>query len=258
MVLCWDQDAGKLGTMVVDYLNQQLAAEEMGHIEPGPFYSFDGVRIEGNVIQCPETRFYICPNHELLTVKASPPHHQHHSFLNTLLDLAQHSCRVTELYTIGGMMSLMAHSNPRIISTVTNQPTLRDELRACGLDTGLNFQTPFGGHPTLNSYLLWLAQDRDIAGANLWVQIPFYLAVATDLAATKYTLWFLDKKLGLGLDFTDLDQQVDQQNARVDQLRAQDQEINGYINKLENGITLDDEENAKLTGAVTTFLEQIS
>ena len=65
----------------------------------------------------------------------------------------------------------------------------------------MDFETPPGSRPTLNSYLLWMAKTRNLAAANLWVPVPFYLMSNDDPDSHKKALEFLDNRLDLNLNF---------------------------------------------------------
>lgn len=256
LIVSWSQDVGQLGSRVVDYLNKKLAAEELGDIKPVPFFSFGGVRIEDDVIHFPESKFYSCERNDLLIFKSSPPSYEQYKFLNSVIDFAQDYCKVKEFYTLGGIVSSMAHTSPRRILTVVNQSELKEVLRKYGLETNMEFETPRGGRPTLSSFLLWVAKRRNLAGVNLLTEVPFYLAAVEDLRAIRYTLWFLDKRFALGVDFGELDLEIEKQNVRIEQLRGQNLEVSKFIEMLESGIALSEEENEKLAKEVTEFLAE--
>lgn len=255
LLVGWSQDIGKLGPKVIDYLNKKLGAEEFGELEPEAFSSFGGVQIEDNVIQFPESKFYSCPKNNLLIFESSPPRYEHYKFLNSVLDFAQHCDKVNELYTLGGIVSLMSHTAPRRILTVVNQPESKEMLARHGLETAMDYESPHGQMPSLSGFLLWLAKRRNITGVNLWTEVPFYLAAVEDLKAIKYTLGFLNKRFELNLDFGDLDLKIRQQNERIKQLREQNPEVNKYIEMLERGIMLSEDENEELAKEMTKFLE---
>jgi len=108
----------------------------------------------------------------------------------------------------------------------------------------------------ISSYLLWAAVIRGIPGVSLWPEIPFYLASREDPAAIKLTLSFLDSRFNLGLDLEEFDLKIGSQNERIALLRADNAEINEYINQLETGFTLNEEEQVKLARAVYEVLQK--
>ena len=256
LLVGWEPDIGNLGLRVIDYLNKKLEAEEIGEIEPEGFSTFRGVQIQDNVIQFPESKFYACQKYDLLLLKSSRPQYEHYRFVTLVLDFAQLHCKARELYTIGGIASLMAHTTPRRISTVVNQPKFKEMLASYGLETGMNYESPPGERPSLSSLLSWSARRRNIGGVNLWTIVPLYLAAVEDLKAISDTLWFLDRRFQLNLDFGDFNLEISRQNERLTQLREQSPEINKLIGMLERGIMLNVDENEKLTEEVTAFLKE--
>ncbi len=171
-----------------------------------------------------------------------------------VLDIAEHYCGVKEFYTIGGIVSLIAHTTRRRILTIVNQPELKSMLAGHGLDTDLDYRTPPGGRPTLSSFLLWVAKRRNIGGANLWGQVPFYLATGEDPRAWKTVIEFFDKRFNLAIDLEEIDQQVEEQERKINQLRMENREIDACLGTLERGGVLTHEENEKLVQEIDNLL----
>ena len=76
LVVGWSMDAGQLGTRVTDYLIRKLGGQSFCEIEPVDFFPLGGVAIEGNLVQFPESKFYACPNNDLLVFESAPPGHE--------------------------------------------------------------------------------------------------------------------------------------------------------------------------------------
>jgi predicted ATP-grasp superfamily ATP-dependent carboligase len=120
----------------------------------------------------------------------------------------------------------------------------------------MDYETPPGQRPTLNSFLLWVAKRRNIAAASLWVPIPFYLVAAEDPQAWRKTVEFLDRRFGLGIDFRDLDEDAARQNEKLAELRSRSSEVDSYIRKLESNLGLTQEENEKLVKEVAELFRR--
>lgn len=251
LVVGWDKDAGALSPKVFEYLNRKMNLRSFCEVEAADFFSLGGVAIENNVAQFPEGKFYCCENSHLLIFNGSEPRFERYRFLNAISDLAEHYCKIRELYTIGGTISPIAHTGARKISTVFSQQQFQKELQAYGLEN-----MTWEGPPAISSYLLWVAKRRDIAGVSLWTQVPFYLADCEDFQAIKVTLSFLDERFNLEFDLKDLDDNIKQQNAELDELRQEDSEVNRYIGALESGLSLSEEEQMELTRNVTEVLKK--
>ena len=256
LVVGWSEDAGKLGTKVIDYLNKKLGGEEFGEIEPTDFFPLGGVSIEDDVAQFPESKFYCCQEKNLVIFKSNSPRSEWYKFLNSVLDVAEHYCHTKELYTIGGMVSLSAHTAPRQLLAITNSPEMKTALSQYDLARDMDYETPPGQRPTLSAYLLWAAKRRNIPGASLWVPIPFYLVSTEDPKAWRKAVQFFDNRFGLGIDFRDLDEEVARQNEKIAELRNRFPELDDYFHRLESNLSLTEEEHGKLIKEIEEFLRK--
>jgi proteasome assembly chaperone (PAC2) family protein len=256
LVVGWSQDAGKLGGRVIDYLNRKLGAEPFAEIALENFFSLGGVAVEDDVAHFPESRFYCCDDKNLILFKSTPPSFDWYKFLSAVLDIAQKYCHVKEVLVIGGMVSPGAHTAPRMVMPIVNSQEMKASLNEFGAGVDMDYETPPGQRPTISSYLLWTAKGRNIDGASLWVPVPFYLMSVDDPRACKRVIEFLDNRLGLGVDCTDLNDEIAEQNHKLAELTSQTPEIGGYIEKLESSQMLSSEEGEKLAKDVEDFLKK--
>lgn len=256
MVVGWTMDAGRLGSRATDYLVSKLGGRAFCEIEPIDFFPLSGVTIANDIVYFPDSKFYACPEKNLVVFQSTPPSYEWYRFLNLILDVAQDYCHVREIYNIGSMIALGAHTAPRQFFGTINSNEMKAELSDYSLTREIDYETPPGGKPTLNSYFLWAEKRRHIPGANLWVPVPFYLVSAEDPEAYRSVLGFLDDRLDLGLDFTDLDEQASLQNEKIDRVRAEQPEVDRIISKLERGLRLDEGEGEKLAQEVGDFLRE--
>lgn len=256
LIVGWEADAAQLGTNVTEYLRKNLDAQAFCEIEPAEFFPLGGVAIENDMVQFPQSIFYACPEHDLVIFRSTIPRYEWSKFLNLIIDVALDYCHAKEIYTIGGMITLAAHTTPRDSWATFNSPQIKKALSSYQLSREMDFETPPGGRPTLNSFLLWVAKTRNLAGANFWVPMPFYLINAYDPEAYKKALEFFDNRLDLSLDFDDVDASIRQQNAKLGRLRQASPEIDGYIRKLESNLRLSAEEHENLAKAVDNCLKK--
>jgi len=256
LVVGWSSDAGKLGSKVTNYLNKKLGSQALVEIEPTDFFPLGGVTIENDLIQFPESKFYSCPQNDLVIFKGDAPSYEWFKYINLILDVAGHYGRVKELYTIGGMVSLSAHTTPRELLSTFNSLELKQALSQYNLGRNMDYQTPPGQRPTLNSLLLWVARQRNIPGVSLWVPIPFYLVTVEDTKAQRKVLEFFDQRFGLQIDFQDIDEEIRKQNEKIAQVRLLSQEVDEYISRLESNLRLSEEESEKLVKQIEEFLKK--
>jgi proteasome assembly chaperone (PAC2) family protein len=154
------------------------------------------------------------------------------------------------------MIGFNAHTAPRELLAVVNSVEMKETLSQYDLGREMDYQTPPGERPTLNSFLLWIAKGRNIPGVSLWVPIPFYLAAMEDTQAQKKVLNFFDERFDLKIDFSDLDQEIREQNEQLALARSHFPEIDDYINRLESNLILSEEENRGLIEKIEDFLRR--
>jgi proteasome assembly chaperone (PAC2) family protein len=256
LVVGWNEDAGILGVSVTDYINEKLGGIAFAEIEPLDFFPLGGVSIEDDLAQFPEGKFYCCSENNLLIFKGNVPTFEWYKLLSLILDIAKHYGHVKELFTVGGMIYPGAHTVPRSLMAIANSTAMKAALSQYDLAGDIDYESPPGQRPTLNSFLLWVARRRNINGANLWVPIPFYLVPTGDPQACRKTLDFLDRRFDLGIDFTDLDEHIVRLNNRIAQLRTNSPEVDGYISKLESNQTLNQEEYDRLAMEVVEHIKR--
>lgn len=255
LVVGWTGEASTLGARVTDYLNKKLGGQSFGEIEPTEFFPLAGVTVEDDLVHFPESRFYAFPENDLVVLRSDPPSYDWYKFLNLILDTAE-NCRVKEIYAIGGMVSLSAHTTPRQLLGTFNSPELKEALNSYNLDIRMNYETPPGQRPTLNSFLLWVANRRNVPGVSLWVPIPFYLLAVDDPKAEKRVLEFFNRRFDLDLDLSDLDREIKNQNVKLAQARESSPEIDESIKRLESNLTLSPEENQRLVREIEKSLRE--
>ncbi len=95
---------------------------------------------------------------------------------------------------------------------------------------------------------------RNIPCANLWVPVPFYLVSSYDPASYNRVIEFLNHRLNLGLDLSDLDDRARILNEKIAGIRITSPEVNGNIEKMENNQRLAEEEGEKLVGEIEELL----
>jgi proteasome assembly chaperone (PAC2) family protein len=246
LIISWTVDAIGLGEQVTDYLNRELRNRCFYDIEPNDYFPLHGVTIENDIIQLPESRFFAGVKKNIIVFQSPPPRFEWYRFINLLLEVARDYCHVNEIYTIDSMVSLIAHTAPREILGNFSSVETKNELEGFGLGSSWNYETPPGQRPTLNSFLLWSAQQKNMRAAALWVPIPFYMVTIGDFQAQQRVLEFLNRRLNLGMTLADLDERTRWQNSIIMQACETVPEIDRLIKKVEAGDQLSPEESQQL------------
>jgi proteasome assembly chaperone (PAC2) family protein len=254
LVVCWESDAGQIGEKITEYINHELKGQAFCEISPEEFFPLGGVVIEKDIVFFPETTFYSFNDRDIVVLFSSIPRFEYHRFLNLIIDVAQDTCHAKEIYTIGGMISMEAHSAPRDAWATFNSIQIKNSLSSYELSREMDFETPPGGRPTLNSFLLWTAKQRGLDGANLWLQIPFYLVDYDDPKAQKRALEFLDSRLDLRLNFARIDAEILHQEERLNRLCQEKPEVGRSIKKLEENEELSEAEHETLVKVIDEYL----
>jgi proteasome assembly chaperone (PAC2) family protein len=254
LVIGWESDTAQLGAKVTDYLIKNLNMQAFCDINPVEFFPLGGVAIENDIVQFPQSTFYACHEHNLIIFRSAIPRYEWYKFLNLIIDVAQEYYHVKEMYAVGGMVTLMPHTVSRDSWATFNSPQIKKALSPYQLSREMDFETPPGSRPTLNSYLLWIAKTRDLPAVNLWIPVPFYLMSNDDPGSHKKALEFIDNRLDLHLDFKDIDASIKQQNEKLERLRKSATEIDESIRKLENEQPISEEERENLVKAIDDCL----
>jgi proteasome assembly chaperone (PAC2) family protein len=250
LIVSWQtHDVGKIGAKVINFLNEKLGGQEIGEIKPLGFFPLGGAAFKDDLIQVPESKFWACEGNNFLFFKSDEPKYEKYKFLNLVLDLAEYHYKAKELYTVSGTVSPIAHTSPRQILAVFNQPELKEKLQGYGL-TDMDYE----GEPAISSYLLWVAKGRGLSGVSLWPEVPFYLAGKGDPEAIRLSLSFLDRRFKLGLDLRGFELEVRKQKEKLARLRRENPEIDKSMQMLERGISLTREEQIKLAQGVYELL----
>ena len=256
LVIGWESDTAQLGARVTDYLIKNLNMQAFCDINPVEFFPLGGVAIENDIVQFPQSTFYACHEHNLIVFRSAIPRYEWYKFLNLIIDVAQEYYHVKEMYAVGGMVTLTPHTVSRDSWATFSSPQIKKALSAYQLSREMDFETPPGSRPTLNSYLLWIAKTRDLPAVNLWIPVPFYLMSNDDPGSHKKALEFIDNRLDLHLDFKDIDASIKQQNEKLERLRKSATEIDESIRKLENEQPISEEERENLVKAIDGCLRK--
>lgn len=248
LLITWSADAGRLGPTMVDQLRRQLQFTEFAEIEPLGFFPTGGVVIDDDVVQFPASKFYARPGSELIVFHSMQPQSKLHSFLSTVVDVAQ-QFKVKDAYIAAGLGSRMAHVDKRRVRTIVNMPEVKEQLSSLGLDTWMSYQGP----PSINSFFLWVARNRSLPAATFWGEIPFYLSGLVDWRGVQVMLGAIMRKFALELSFEQIDREVDTQQARLEELMKQNLEVGNAIGRLERGEQLTREEAESLARNVVEW-----
>jgi predicted ATP-grasp superfamily ATP-dependent carboligase len=250
LIVGWMKDIGDVSRGVADFLAGAAGGHSFCQIEPADFFAVGGVTVESNIATFPQSRFFHDDRSNVLLLRSDEPQARRYEFLNAVLDLAEHY-KVESLYTVDGIASMIAHTSERRVFGVFNSAEIQTKLKWY-LPMGLSWQGP----PHMSTYLLWLARQRQLPAAGLWVEVPFYLSGRQDAQAVRAAASLLGQIIGWDHDTDELDRRVAEQEETLAGLRDEDPEIDARIQALEQGDSLDSDEQAELMEAIQGALRK--
>ena len=256
LVVTWNEDGGRLGPGIAEYLAWKLPFHLLAEVEPELFFPLAGVSIDNDAAKFPYIRFYYCPEKSLVVLRTDPPAFEWHAFLEQVLGLAQDLCHVKEVYTVGSMITLAHHNQPRQLLSVSNSADMKRALTQYDVYTGMEYQSSNGQHPSMASYVMWAAARKNMPGANLWIPIPFYLSMSKDVRSWKRALQFLNERLSMDIDLTDLDSVADRNDAKIADVIGRVPHLGEYMRKIQSSSPLTQEESEQLAREVTEALRE--
>jgi predicted ATP-grasp superfamily ATP-dependent carboligase len=248
-VVGWTKDAGAVSGTAVNYLVEASTGSRFCQVEPVGFFPVGGVTVENDVAQFPESELSYSQAANVVVLRSDEPQTHRYEFLEGIVDFAQHYARTATLYTINGLPALIPHTATRRVFGVYNGPAVQTKLRPL-VSAGMTWQ----GMPHLSTHLLWLARSQGLAGAGLWVEVPFYLTDYQDLWAVKSAVSLLGIILGQHWELDKLDRFIDEEDEKFGRLRKEDRDIDAKIRNLEEGHSLDRQEQMELAEAVQNAL----
>ncbi|OHB63460.1 MAG: hypothetical protein A2Y77_00775 [Planctomycetes bacterium RBG_13_62_9] len=253
VIVGWTGDIGSVSSGVVDFLADASGGGSFCQLDPVDFFAVGGVTVEDDVAQYPQSRFSCDERRNLMILRSDEPQVHKYEFLGSVFDLVKYYGGTDGLYTVNGIASMIPHTAGRRVFLVCNDPVMQHELRQF-VSAGLTWQGP----PHTSTFLLWLAKDRQLTGAGLWVEVPFYLANYEDARAVGTGVSSIGRILGRSYDLDELDRRIADQDETLAQLRGEDPEIDAKIYALEQGEMLNRDEQQELAEAVQDALREHS
>lgn len=234
-------NAASLSIEVISQLQSLLATDAIGTLEAPECYVITNpslanrpiAAIRGGVIE--ELRFPLAELHawhgaetqpDLLLLRGVEPDLHWPDFIDAIGSVMTRF-GVRRVYTIGSYFDQIPHTRPPRISAVVSDPRLKGELRPHQVDF-----TGYAGPTSIQTFLLWTCQQRQVEGISLWGGVPPYLQGAYP----KGVLWLLSllsKLLGVAIDTGPLRTWASEFEAALQQQVARNEEVATFVKQLE-------------------------
>jgi proteasome assembly chaperone (PAC2) family protein len=276
-MLCAWSGIANVGLIAVNTMRRFMRAEEFGQIEPYGYFDPTHVVIASGLIEdmrFPTTRFFSHrrPDRDLVFVvgeRQPEDTEKAYEMASEVLEVAERlGCR--RVYTSGASVTAIHHTAKSRVWAAPNRRRLIPEIRRYGntvLMSEVDGTEGQGSITGLNGLLLGVAQSRDIEAVCLLGEVPYYLQGAPWPCpkASISVLEVLGGLLNISFDLSELRQSAVRVQASIDQiletraqLREEDPEIDARIRILEQGETLEREEQRELVEAVQGALKEQS
>jgi proteasome assembly chaperone (PAC2) family protein len=236
----WANAAG-LSIDVVSQLQSLLATEAIGTIEAPECYVITNpslanrpiTAIRGGLIEelhFPVTEVHALPGpgtqRELLLLQGPEPDLYWPDFIEVIWNLITRF-DVRRVYTIGSYYDQIPHTRPPRVSAVVSDLRLKAELRPHHVDF-----TGYEGPTSMQTYLLYTCQQRQVEGISLWGGVPPYLQGTFPRGVVRI-LSILSKLMALSIDTGALQTWIDEFESALQEQVAKNEELQSFLKQLE-------------------------
>jgi proteasome assembly chaperone (PAC2) family protein len=236
-------DAGDAASSAIRHLIEVWRAERLATIDPEEFYDFASTRPQVRLVDG-LTREIVWPINELwaastpggdvLLLVGAEPQLRWRTFCRQITDIAtdQH---VSLVLTLGALLADVVHSRPvSMIGTATDQ-SLIDRFQLARS----RYEGPTGILGVLNN----ACSQAGLPSASLWAAVPAY---APGIASPKAALALVERAaaiVGTPAAPGALDAAVAEYETEVAELVASDDDLAGYVSRLETYSDDEDDED---------------
>jgi proteasome assembly chaperone (PAC2) family protein len=191
---------------------------------------------------------------ELLLIQGLEPDLHWQEYVEALWSLIDRF-GVRRVYTIGSYYDQIPHTRPPHVTAVVSEARLRAALRSQHVDF-----TSYEGPTSIQTFLLYTCQQRQIEGVSLWGGVPPYLQGSYPKGVVRI-LSVLSKLIGFSIDSSVLQSWVSEFEGVLQQQVAKNDELQAFIKQLETAYdqTMTDsdvQEGDEIVEEIQQFLRQ--
>lgn len=163
---------------------------------------------------------------ELLLIEGVEPDLHWQDYIEALWSLITRY-GVRRVYTIGSYYDQIPHTRPPHVTAVVSDLHLKGELRSQHVDF-----TSYEGPTSIQTYILYTCQQRQVEGVSLWGGAPPYLQGSYPKGVVR-VLSILSKLMGFTIDSGAIQSWVTEFEDALQQQVAKNDELQGFISQLE-------------------------
>jgi predicted ATP-grasp superfamily ATP-dependent carboligase len=236
-------DAGEAASHALEFLVDELQAQTIAHIDAEEFYDFQQTRptvrlVGGEHRRIDWPRVEILAAHlpdadrDLVLLRGHEPNLRWRTFAGEIMDLS-HELGIELFVTLGALLADVPHTRPVQVVGSTADSSLAERL---GLSPS-RYEGPTGMIGVLGDE----AKRAALPSINIWAALPHYVQASPNPRAALALINKLEDLLPLTLDTETLADASETFDATVAEIVAEDPDLIGYVERLEE--EADREEN---------------
>ena len=226
-------DAADAATFAAGYLARHGGADQIAHIDPETHTDFQSRRPQVELVDgitrsivWPTSSFWIArfPERDLVVLRGIEPSYRWKSFCRAVLEV--HRATGCEMVvTFGALLADVPHTR-RV--KVTGTATDHELINRLSLEPS-RYEGPTGIVGVLHEE----CRAAGIPSVSLWAPVPHYIASPPNPPASAAILDRFSRLTGITLDLSRVQETVARWRTQVDQVAADDDDIRGYVERLE-------------------------
>jgi predicted ATP-grasp superfamily ATP-dependent carboligase len=231
-------DAGGAASLAAGYLRSVTDAERFAVIDSEPFVDYQQTRptvsmVDGDVrsVEWPVTEVFASQDHDLMIVLGTEPNMRWRAFSDSIVDLARrYRCEL--VITMGALLADTPHTRPVPVSASASDPDLMERH-------GL-VRSTYEGPTGIVGILHDSCSRAGLVSASLWAATPHYISAAPNPQAALALLERLAEVAGTPAGSPELERAASEYQLRVASAIADDPDVAGYVEQLEQAADRDD------------------
>ena len=231
-------DAGGAASLAAGYLRSVTDAERFAVIDSEPFVDYQQTRptvsmVDGDVreVEWPVTEVFASADHDLMIVLGTEPNMRWRAFSDSIVDLARRY-RSELVVTMGALLADTPHTRPVPVSASASDPEL---MSRHGL-----VRSTYEGPTGIVGVLHDSCSRAGLVSASLWAATPHYISAAPNPQAALALLERLAEIAGTPAGSAELERAASEYQLRVAAAIADDPDVAGYVEQLEQAADRDD------------------
>jgi len=231
-------DAGGAASLAAGYLRSVTDAERFAVIDSEPFVDYQQTRptvsmVDGDVrrVEWPVTEVFASQDHDLMIVIGTEPNMRWRAFSDSIVDLARRY-RSELVITMGALLADTPHTRPVPVSASASDPGLMERH-------GL-VRSTYEGPTGIVGILHDSCSRAGLTSASLWAATPHYISAAPNPQAALALLERLSDLAGTPPGSAELERAASEYQLRVASAIADDPDVAGYVEQLEQAADRDD------------------